>query len=265
MSSGAREGGPPVPGLNRASPLPYYHQLKAILLEQIHAMAGTDEPVPLPTERELQETYQVSRSVVRQAVQELVAEGFVVREQGRGTFALPHKVRHNPQPDKIRTLGLSGYLKVHGMRSSTALLTRTLGRPDARAAIALGLPADAPVLRFERLRLAADVPIGLQTVTLPADLADDVPGGLADDDLLYGDSSMDYLRDRLGLAIGTSARTIEAIPLDAHHAEVLRGAVGEPALRVRRTVTAASGRPIEYFDAVYRGGMFEYSLEFDHA
>lgn len=253
-----------MPDLNRASPLPYYHQLKSILLEQIRAMESSQQPVPLPTERELQDTYQVSRSVVRQAIQELVAEGYVVREQGRGTFALPHKVRHNPQPDKIRTQGLSGYLKVHGMRSSTALLTRTRSLPDARAAIALELPPDTPVLRFERLRLAADVPIGLQTVTLPADLADAVPGGLADDDLLYGESSMDYLRDRLGVAIGTSARTIEAIGLDTYHAQLLRGEVGEPALRVKRTVRSAAGRPIEYFDAVYRGGMFEYSLEFDH-
>lgn len=254
-----------MPGLNRASPVPYYHQLKTILLEQIRSLDGDGQPVLLPTERELQEQYQVSRSVVRQAIQELVAEGLVVREQGRGTFALPRRLRHNPQPDKVRSQGLSGYLKVHGMRSSTQLLSRRLAEAEPHAAAALELPSGATVLRFERLRLADDVPIGLQTVTLPADLADGVPGGLADEDLLYGEASMDYLKDRLGVQIGTSARTIAATLLDEHHAAVLRGRPGEPALRVRRTVRSAAGRPVEYFDAVYRGDLFEYSLEFEHA
>ncbi len=251
--------------LNRGSPVPYYHQLKTILREQIQELQDAHQPVLLPTERELQEQYQVSRSVVRQAIQELVAEGLVVREQGRGTFALPHKVRHSPQPDKVRTLGLSYYLKVHGMRSGTELLSRTLGQPDGQAAAALELAPDARVLRFERLRLAADVPIGLQTVTLPAQVVESADGELSDEDLLYGESSLDYLRDRLGVAIGTSTRTIGAIPMEPRHAEVLAANVGEPALRVRRVVRSATGDPVEYFDAVYRGDMFEYSLEFDHS
>ncbi len=254
-----------MPNLNRSSPLPYYHQLKAIILEQILKMDGNQEPVLLPTEKELQERYQVSRSVVRQAIQELVLEGYVVREQGRGTFALPQRVRHNPQPDTVRSLGLSGYLKDRGLTSNTSLISRAVEKPGAQAAIALELPPGATVLRFERVRLAADVPIGLQVVSLPADLVASVPGGIDDDGLLYGESSMDYLSERLGLDIGTSTRTIEATALDDHHAELLRGHPGQPALRVKRVVRDIHGKPVEYFDAVYRGDMFEYTLEFDHA
>lgn len=250
-----------MPALDRASPLPYYHQLKAILLEKIRTMEADEQPVVLPTERELQDAYQISRSVVRQAMQELVNEGFVVREQGRGTFVLPGKLPHDPRPDGVSTRGLSGYLKDHGMTTSTRLLRRERTLPGAAAAIALELAPNTSVLRFERLRLASSVPIGVHVVTLPWDLA----GELADSDLLYGDSSMDYLRHRLGLTIGKSARTIEAVALEAHHAELLHGREGSPALRVKRTVRDAHGRPIEFFDAVYRGDMFEYSLEFEHA
>ncbi|HZJ09209.1 MAG TPA: GntR family transcriptional regulator [Trueperaceae bacterium] len=251
-----------MPELNRASPFPYYHQLKTILLEQIRGMESAERK-PLPTEKELQETYQVSRSVVRQALQELEVEGVVVREQGRGTFALPHKVRHNPQPERMRSSGVTGYLKNQGIKSGTRLLSRTISTPEARAAIALELSSEDPVLRFERVRLAGDVPIGLQVVTLSLTLLDGLATKLSDEDLLYGESSMDYLVERLGLSIGKSVRTIEAIGLKPHHVELLGGELGQPALRVRRTVSDTRRRPIEYFEAVYRGDMFEYSLEFE--
>lgn len=252
--------------LDRSQPLPYYFQLKRILLDLIDAHEW-DVTTPLPTERELQERYQVSRSVVRQALTELEHEGHVVRQQGRGTFVLPRKVRHDPQPDRVQTNGLSGYLKVHGMTSSTRLLSREVHVPDAVVVAALELSPSDRVLRFERLRLADDVPIGLHTVSVPVAVAGTDVEALADDDLLYGEvghASMDYLHDRLGLAIGSSSRTIAATLLDAHHARVLESRAGAPALRVRRVVRDAHGRPIEYFDAVYCGELFEYSLEFDH-
>lgn len=254
-----------MPALNRDSPLPYYHQLKAILREQIMALQESHQPVLLPTEKELQERYRVSRSVVRQAIQELVLEGVVVREQGRGTFALPGKLRHNPQPEKALSLGLSGYLKEHGIASSTRLLSRTVGVATAEAALSLGLDEGARVLRFERVRLADDSPIGLQRVWLPMQLVEGLPSKLADDDLLYGASSLDYLRERLGVSIGRSHRTIEATALDPHTAELLDAPPGLPSLRVKRVVHDIMGAPVEAFDAVYRGDKFEYSLEFDHS
>jgi len=252
--------------LDRSQPLPYYYQLKRILLDLIDSREW-DDTTPLPTERELQERYQVSRSVVRQALNELVHEGYVVRQQGRGTFALPRKVRHNPQPDRVMTNGLSGFLKVHGMTSSTRLLSREVHAPDAVAAASLELSENDKVLRFERLRLADGVPIGLHTVSVPLAAAGPNVEALADDDLLYGEvghASMDYLHERLGLAIGSSSRTIAATLIDAHHARVLESHAGAPALRVRRIVRDVHGRPIEYFDAIYCGELFEYSLEFDH-
>lgn len=251
--------------LNRDSPVPFYHQLKDILLEEIGALRDAQQPVLLPTEKELQEKYQVSRSVVRQAVQELVQEGVVVREQGRGTFALPDKLRHNPQPGKARSLGLSGYMKERGIVPSTKLLSREVGVASAEVARALELADDKRVLRFERLRLAGNEPIGIQRVSLPLARIGALATTLADEDLLYGASSLDYLGERLGISIGKSIRTIEAVALDATTSELLGAQAGQPSLHVRRVAFEAAGRPVEYFDAHYRGDKFEYSLEFDHA
>ena len=71
--------------INRASPLPFYYQLKQILLTELRKreLAPGDR---LPGDHELCNTYNVSRTVVRQALSELETEGVIERVKGRGTF-----------------------------------------------------------------------------------------------------------------------------------------------------------------------------------
>src|ERR1041384_5940510 len=71
--------------IHRGAPTPYYAQLAEILRDQI-ARGVVHPGDPLPAESELCATYGLSRTVVRQALDELVAEGLVQKEKGRGTF-----------------------------------------------------------------------------------------------------------------------------------------------------------------------------------
>ncbi len=71
--------------INRDSPVPIYHQLKAIIQAQIES--GVWRPGDrIPTEQELCQRYNISRSPVRQALQELAFEGLLLRRPGLGTF-----------------------------------------------------------------------------------------------------------------------------------------------------------------------------------
>ena len=75
--------------IDRASPLPIYHQLKALIQEQIRF--GLWRPGDrIPTERELCQTYAISRSPVRQALSDLAREGVLLRRPGLGTFVADH-------------------------------------------------------------------------------------------------------------------------------------------------------------------------------
>src|SRR2546428_8628734 len=81
-----------MPTLERANPLPLYYQLKEVLKQQIRA--GHLAPhTAIPSEPELVNSYHVSRATVRQALSELVHEGLLYRQHGKGTFVCEPRVQ----------------------------------------------------------------------------------------------------------------------------------------------------------------------------
>lgn len=74
----------------RNSPVPLYYQLKNLLLEAITAK-GVKKGESIPTEKEICEYYKISRVTVRQAIMELVQEGYLQRTKGKGTFVSDKK------------------------------------------------------------------------------------------------------------------------------------------------------------------------------
>ena len=74
-----------MPTLERSNPLPLYYQLKEVLRHQIQAGHLVPHSA-IPSEPELVSSYRVSRATVRQALTELVNEGLLYRQHGKGTF-----------------------------------------------------------------------------------------------------------------------------------------------------------------------------------
>jgi len=86
-----------VTGIDRDSPIPIYHQLKSLILEQIESGLWRSGD-RIPTEQELCQLYQISRSPVRQALNQLAREGVLTRHPGRGTF-VNERASAEPAPD----------------------------------------------------------------------------------------------------------------------------------------------------------------------
>ncbi len=83
--------------IDRKIPIPAYFQLQEYLKKQIQD--GVWLPgEKIPTEAELCESYNMSRTPVRQALKELVFEGLLTRTAGRGTFVA---LQTNKQPGTI--------------------------------------------------------------------------------------------------------------------------------------------------------------------
>lgn len=71
--------------IDRDSPIPLYYQLKMLIKRKIEdgTLSAGDR---IPTERVMCRQYHISRAPVRQALAELVQEGYIFRQSGRGTF-----------------------------------------------------------------------------------------------------------------------------------------------------------------------------------
>ncbi len=198
----------------------------------------------IPSERTLCERFGVSRMTVRQAVDVLVVEGLLVREQGRGTFVAPPKV-----DIEVRLASFGEEMRRRGMEPSSTVLTATEvgATPDVAEALEL-LPGER-VHYLYRVRHADGEPMALEQTWVPAGR---VPGLLADGppDSVYGE-----LRRR-GLAPDWGEETVTASEVDPQDAELLGLRPGAAVLQLTRR-TFAGDVACAYSRSSYRADRYQ--------
>lgn len=247
LSTVARTG--PVPlelSVDRTSAVALWQQVAQAIEAAISSgqLAAGDR---LEDEISLTRRLGLGRPTVRQALQELVRKGLVVRKQGVGT-----QVVHTRRGRDIRLMSLFDDLARNGRRPSSRLLEwSTITVDDVTRARLAGVNIDKPFLHVRRLRLVDDVPLAILDNLLPADF------GLTAEAVaqhgLYG-----AMRP-LGLVPKIAHQTVGARRLDGAEAALFGDPVGSPALTVERVVSDNSGRFLEYGRHVYRPT--QYSIE----
>ena len=237
------------PGVDRAKPVPLYHQVKESLRERIEA--GEWPPGSrIPTEKELAAEYGVSQITVRQALARLATEGLVERCQGRGTFV--------SQPSVVQDIldlgGFSAALASSGVEIETQLLGATVVAASEGVARHLKVAQGAPVIEVRRVRLTGGVPISLQTSYMPSELCHPI----LDRDLAH-ESLFSLLTEVCGLELVRAEEVLSAITVDEYEAKVLLVAPGSPAFLVRRTTFDRNGTPVEFVKSVLRGDKCKFT------
>lgn len=86
--------------INRDLDKPLYQQMKEYILKKINNGEYPSGEV-IPTERELSESFEVSRYTVRRAITELVHAGYLYRVQGKGTFVFDGKPKDKDNHNKM--------------------------------------------------------------------------------------------------------------------------------------------------------------------
>jgi GntR family transcriptional regulator len=198
----------------------------------------------LPSEKELCQQWQTSRSTVRKAMDQLADRGKIFRVPGKGSFVSFPKISH--QTSQI--LSFTEKMNAQGLEVETRLILREMIDPNEEIAAALKLSPSERVLKIQRLRIVKGEPLALQTSFMPPALCE----GLVNADL-ESKSLNQVMEGQFDIRLSRSDIWIEA-PIISRKEQLLLGNPRVPLfLAVVGLTFDQHGEPVRFSRGVFRG------------
>jgi len=239
-----------VPGLPLAAPL--YKSMKRRLTDAL--TRGEWKPgEAIPAERRLSERFGISVGTVRKAVDELVAENILIRQQGRGTFV----ATHNRDREVFYFFHV---VPERGPREYPDVQLQSFGRGRADRTVAelLGIGPGDPVFRVRNLLSLGSAPIIVDDITLPAARF----AGLTERQFRARRSTIYNLyQDAFGTSVVKTRERLRATEADAASGALLNVEPGTPLLQIRRVALSYRDAPVEYRMSLVNTAGHEYWAE----
>ena len=229
---------------------PKYYQLANILRQQIENEEFHPHD-PIPSERQLETRYNLSRPTIRQAIDLLSRQGYLYRVHGKGTFVSPPKLQKGIQ----ELTSFSEDMRSRGLKPGHQILEFGYVKPDSETMRKLGITdGKQEVLRIKRLRFGDDEPIGLQDSYLA------LPEGLdmTREEIEERGSIYAILQEKFGIYPTEADETLEVTLATREESILLNIAEGSPLLLNERTLWSQDRKAIEYVRILYRGDRYKY-------
>ena len=210
----------------------------------------------LPAEVELARMMGVSRTSLREAVQQLEQDGLLIRRHGHGTFVRSSRMLHS---SLNLNLSATELIRAHGMAPGTRDLTVIREPATAHEAEQLGLAAGSMVVVLERVRTADDRPVVFTRDVMPPGLLSSAgvePEELIDDNL----SLYRFFADRLGLSVIDGTASIRPAIASEALAARLDIAPGTPTLVIEQIDRDAAERRLLLTWEHYVADAFEFVI-----
>lgn len=244
--------------LNEQAPTPLHRQLRESLVREI--TDGRFGPgMRIPSERILCRMYGVSRTTVRQTVNDLVHEGRLVRIPAKGTFVAPPKI----EQDLAHVIRFSETIAASGRTPRIRIISRTLLIPPRLVQDALELAPTAEVVHLDILGYADEDPLVLYRVHLPHEFGQTVADELMRAQV-EGTAAFSMILGSInriaGLAASWTVQSYEATQAHEQVAPLLGIQPGDPIFASTRTIYTSQGVPIEYDEVLYRGDRYRFTI-----
>ena len=204
----------------------------------------------LPTESELEEQFNISRTTVRKAVKLLTADGTVTVQQGRGTEV--QDVSISQKLNKVSSF--TETLKQKGYAVTTQGMSIEIVPAPAHAAKQLKIAEGTPVYFVQRVQCADQHPIGIMENYLVLNLFPDLEKYTGTFLSLY-----DFLETHYRLSITDAYERISAAGANFVESQILQVPMGTPLL-ISRRVTYTGDTPFECCSIKSIADKYEYEI-----
>lgn len=228
--------------------LPLYAQVESILAAAI--TDGTFRPGSrLPNEDDLVERYAVSRTTIRQAIQQLIRRGLIEVRRGKGTFVLQPKITQE-------LTELSGFvedMQSLGRQASARLVDKQIVAASESVARQLAITAGTLVVRIQRVRLADNAPLSFDETYLLRGIGERIIENDLETEPIFS-----LLEQKYDTPLVEAEYRLEAICADPTVALALGIGAGSPIFLIERTSYTTGHQPIDYEKLYYRGDQIRF-------
>lgn len=229
---------------------PLYDQLVDLLSDKIQNEMHPGDA--LPSERDLAETYGLSRTTVRLAMSELEELGLVTRKHGKGTFVSSVS---RDTTDLMGTYSFTDQMRSLGRVPHTEVIDFEVREASKFVAQNMDLRLGEAVFRMRRLRIADGVPMMLERTYMPVKVFDGLTQRMVESKSLYEIVEQDFR-----MKIKTAEEAFGARAARPDEARLLKIDEDAPVLHLVRTTYNSKNVVIEYTRSVARADMFEYKI-----
>lgn len=240
--------------IDKNSPLPLYYQSKSLLLDCIKSEelpVGTS----IPAEKQLTEIFKISRATVRQAINELIQEGWLYRDSTKGTYVC----RPAPKSTLIRSSEpFNRQITKTGQIPRTEVLKFEVIEADEWVAGKLKIQENDKVISIFRRRFADEVPI----VTMQNYLQYKSCAFLKDHDL-QEESLYEVLSSHTETKIRHVNRKVCALQATSEDVKLLDMRPKAPLLCIYTIASNLRSEIIEYSIMRYRGDLAKFEVDIE--
>lgn len=240
--------------IDKNNPMPLYVQLQKAIISKINS-GEYKENTSLPPEHSIIKDSGLSRTTVRQAIDNLEKEGYIEKKRGIGTF-VSSKKKNLWNLEKLRSFREEFTMKGDTISTkllniskidTTDLLTKIFGENEKQ------------VYSLERLRYVNNTPIIIVTSYVPVSCADNL-----DKYDFSSQSLFEVLKSDYGIKISFAEKEFRAKIANPKDAILLDIAKGSPIQEVQTITYDDAGRPIEYSVSRDRGDLSVHKVRLNY-
>jgi GntR family transcriptional regulator len=235
--------------VDRTSPLPLYVQIRHRLLSLVAQWSRAEDR--FYSDDELCRAFGVSRVTVRQAVAELVNEGFLTRVRGSGTYVALKKIDEKLTPP----MDIRSQWAALGLPMSVSVLVFERRAAPANVAAMLGREEGAEMLYVKRVRSTSNVPIAIDHRYIPAEHVPHLRKADAAGSILHKLwETIELSHSRLQIEGSLSGEEEQAL---------LHMPKGDPVLVRHLVYFDRQDRPVLAGHSIHRADLMRYSLRLE--